>query len=198
MTIDPKSKTTTELYYLMTAAIVPRPIAFVTSVSGSGVVNAAPFSYFNAICTSPPTVMIAVGRRDGEMKDTARNVREKQEFTINVVDETLAAQMNIAAGTYPPDVSEIDVSGLSLTPGEIISVPRITESPIQFECVLAKALEIGNDPTDLLLGEIVLLHIREDVLREGKIQPDLLKAVGRLSGSYYCRTTGLFQIRRPP
>ncbi|HWP82611.1 MAG TPA: flavin reductase family protein [Bacteroidota bacterium] len=197
MIIDPKNTLTTEMYYFMTASIVPRPIALVTSTSGKGIVNAAPFSYFNAICTSPPTIMIAVGRRNGEMKDTARNILERREFVINIVNEELAEQMNITSGTYPPDVSEVELAGLSLTPSVKVSVQRIAKSPIQFECVLSQAIEVGNDPTDLILGEIVLMHIQDHVMKEGRIQPELLQAIGRLSGSYYCRTTDLFQMKRP-
>ena len=197
MIIDPRSLSTNELYHLMTSCVVPRPIAFVTSVGAEGIVNAAPFSYFNAISSTPPTIMISVSRRDGVMKDTARNIHRSREFVVNIVDEQLAEQMNVTSATLPPDVSEIEAAQLSLLPSIRVKTPRIAESPIHLECVLSQWIEIGDKATDLILGEIVHIHVSDEVWEEGRINLRKLQALGRLSGSDYCRTTDILSMKRP-
>lgn len=186
-----------DVYRLLSACVIPRPIAWVTSQSPEGVVNAAPFSFFNVVASNPPTIMISVSRRDGQHKDTARNILASHEFVVNVVNEALAERMNITSASYPSTVSEIEEAGLSLSPSETISCPRVSESPIQLECVLSHAMEIGNGPTDILFGEIRIFHVSDDVLQEGRIDTGRLKLIGRLSGSAYCNTTDTFEMKRP-
>ncbi len=197
MRIDPSSLPHRDTYFLLTGIVVPRPIALVSSLSAEGIVNAAPFSFFNAVTANPPTIMISVDRRAGNQKDTTRNILSLKEFVVNVVTEEIAEKMNIASGNYPPDVSEIDLAGLTTIPSETISVPRIAESPIQLECRLSWWKEIGNGPNDLIFGEITAIHLDDRIMKEGRIDHAALKAVGRLSGSYYCTTTGIFRMQRP-
>lgn len=197
MIIRPDSTPAKEVYHLLSACVIPRPIAWVTSRSSEGVINAAPFSFFNAITSNPPTIMISVSRRDGERKDTARNILASGEFVVNVVNEALAEKMNLTSAPYPGTVSEIEEAGLSLSPSESISCPRVTESPLQLECTLSHAMEIGNGPSDVLFGQIRVFHVSDEVLQDGRIDIGRLKLIGRLSGSAYCRTTEVFEMKRP-
>ena len=197
MTILANTLSKRDVYFLLSAAVVPRPVALVTSVSSSGVVNAAPFSFFNAISSDPPLVMLAIDRRNGEPKDTASNILSQKEFVVNIVSEAIAEKMNLCSGDYPSEVSELDVAGFTHAPSELIRVPRIAESPVQLECRLEKHLEIGRAPSDLVIGEVLAFHIDEAVMKEGRISPHALQAVGRLSGSNYCRSTDVFRMERP-
>jgi len=185
-----------DAYLLLSSCVLPRPIAWVTSVSSDGTVNAAPFSFFNVVSTDPPMVMIAVSKRKGQPKDTARNISETRTFVVNVVNESLAETMNLTSADFPESVSEIELAGLTLAPSLRIPVPGILLSPIRLECKLHTQLEIGNAPTDMIIGEIVAFHINDDVMTDGRIDVRKLKAIGRLSGSNYCRTTELFRMER--
>lgn len=197
MYIDSSSLTPTERYYLLTACIIPRPIALVTSVSPEGVVNAAPFSFFNGVSANPPTVIIAVERRRGGPKDTARNIRLSNEFVINIVTEDIVDKMNITSASFPRHISEIEEAGFTLRPSQKVKTQGIAESPIQLECTLSHSMEIGNGPTDLLFGEVVAFQVRDDLMENGRIVISHVKAVGRLSGSGYCTTREIFEMRRP-
>lgn len=197
MIIAPDSLTPKDLYFLLTSIVVPRPIALVTSISESGIVNAAPFSFFNAVCADPPMLMLSIERRQGRQKDTSRNILSRREFVVNVVAEEIAEAMNVTSAAFPPDVSEVEQAGLSLSPSTFVSVPRLAGSPVNLECRLARWMEIGNGPSDLILGEIAAFHVRDDLFTEGRVDPLKLKAVGRFSGSRYCRTTDQFQMKRP-
>jgi len=197
MTILANTLSKRDVYYLLSAAVVPRPIALVTSVSSSGIVNAAPFSFFNALSSDPPLVMLAIDRRRGELKDTTRNILSLKEFVVNIVSEAIAERMNLCSADYPPEVSELEVAGFTQAPSELVRVPRIAESPVQLECRLDQHLEVGRAPNDLLIGEVLAFHIDEAVMEEGRISPHALHAVGRLSGSNYCRSTDVFRMERP-
>ena len=197
MTIRTSALSKREAYFLLTSVIIPRPIALVTSVSHQGVVNAAPFSFFNALSSDPPLVMLAIDRRSTELKDTTRNILERKEFVVNIVSEAIAERMNMCSGEYPPEVSEIDVAGFTTLPSDTISVPRIAESPVQLECTLDQHLAIGRAPNDLLIGEVRAFHVDDVLLESGRVSPHALKAVGRLSGSNYCRSTQVFRMERP-
>lgn len=195
MIIDTRALSSRDAYHLLSACVVPRPIAWVTSVSPDGVVNAAPFSFFNAVSSHPPVIMISVGQRAGEQKDTAKNIRDAREFVVNIVDEELAAKMNITAGNYPRTTSEISEAGLTLRPSTKVKTPGIDESPVHLECVLREWVELGS--SDVIFGDVMAFHVRDDLMTDGRIDPMKLRAVGRLSGSWYCRTTDLFEMRRP-
>lgn len=188
---------TREAYLLLSSCVLPRPIAWVTSVSSSGIVNAAPFSFFNVVSTDPPMVMIAVSKRKGDPKDTSRNISESRTFVVNIVNESLAETMDLTSADFPESVSEIERAGLTLAPSARIPVPGILLSPIRLECKLHTQLEIGNAPTDMIIGEVVAIHVDDEVMTGGRIDARKLKAIGRLSGSNYCRTTELFRMERP-
>jgi len=197
MTIRCESLPKRDAYVLLASVIVPRPIALVTTLSPGGVVNAAPFSFFNALCSEPPMVMLSVDRRRSERKDTARNILERREFVVNVVSERIAESMNLCSGDYPPEVSEIPIAGFTTAPSEIVGVPRIAESLVQLECTLEQHLTIGRAPNDLFLGAIHVFHVADEIIESGMVKAHALKAVGRLSGSEYCTSTEIFTMERP-
>ena len=186
-----------DAYHLLSSMIVPRPIALVTTLSPGGVVNAAPFSFFNALCSDPPMVMLSIDRRRGERKDTARNILERREFVVNVVSEKIAESMNLCSGEYPIEVSEILLAGLSTAPCEGVSVPRIAESLAALECSLEQHVTIGRAPNDLFLGAVHCFHVADEIIDSGRVNARALKAVGRLSGSEYCTSTEIFTMERP-
>lgn len=177
--------------------VVPRPIALVTTVGRNGVVNAAPFSYFNIACTNPPMVSIAIERRRGERKDSARNIVERGEFVVNVCSVEMAKGVSIAGGDFPPEVSEIELAGLSLLPSVRVGAPRVANCLAQIECTLFQTIELGLDPTDLILGKIVEVHVHRSVIGEGgKIEIGKLNPLARLAGSGYAKLTDYFNIPR--
>jgi flavin reductase (DIM6/NTAB) family NADH-FMN oxidoreductase RutF len=197
MMIDPTMLTPRELYQLLLSCVVPRPIALVTSVSARGVVNAAPFSFFNAVSAHPPILMISVDKRRGVRKDTAENILYAKEFVIHLVDESIAEQMNMSAASLPPDDSEVAAAGFTLTPGVHVSVPRLAESSVQMECTLVQHLELGNGPSDIFFGEAVAFHVKDSLWKDEKVDVTSLHAIGRMSGNLYCRTRDVFEMLRP-
>ena len=201
MIIDPKNQTFAENHKLMIGSIVPRPIAFISSISYNGQNNLAPFSYFNGVCSNPPTVMFAPGRRayDGLTKDTLNNIRETKEFTINIVSEEIGEQMVACATDYPPNIDEFEISGLTPVPSEKVKAPRVAESKVSFECKLNQIVEIGDGGAGagfVVIGTIVMFHVDDDVFQNGKIDIDTLKPLGRLAGNSYTKISEIFDIVR--
>ena len=190
---------TRDLYKLLAGSLVPRPIAFVSTVNKYDVPNAAPFCFFMGVTPNPPTIALSIIRRGdgGDKKDTIRNIENARDFVINVVDEALASAMNMASGSYPSDMSEFDVTGLTPVPSEYIKSPRIGESPIQMECKLRTIVELGDLPASIVIGEIVCMHIKDSVLTDGQIDFKKLKPVGRLGETIYARMADLFEMNRP-
>ena len=187
-------------YRLMTATVVPRPIAWVTSLAPDGTPNAAPYSFFNVMGANPPVVAIGVIARAGAIKDTASNIRATGDFVVNVVPQRLKDQMNITCVDAPPEVDEIALAGLAAVPSTKIRAPRIAEAPVAFECVLHTLLETGPSQF-LVVGRVVMAHIAESVL-EGDERPRVdtpgLGLLGRMHGAdWYARTSDLFQLPRP-
>ncbi len=196
MVIDPKTLSSRETYNLLIGAVVPRPIAFITSMNVLDHVNAAPYSFFNAIASSPPLVIISAARKNGAMKHTAENILRVKEFVVNIVTEQLLQSMNISAGDFPPEISEIEQSHLTLAPSLSIRTPRIAESPVNFECVLHRHLEVGNEPVDLIIGEIVQFHVEDVLYSSGVIDQINLKPIARMGGKYYATVENLFEMER--
>jgi flavin reductase (DIM6/NTAB) family NADH-FMN oxidoreductase RutF len=195
---DPAGLATREIYALMIGAIVPRPIAFVSTLSPEGVANCAPFSYFMGVSSRPPILALSVGvRRDGRPKDTAANIRATEEFVVNVVDGALAERCVRASAEVEPEVDEFELAGLAKLPSELVRPPRIAESPVQMECRLERCLEIGAQPQFLILGEVLRFHVAERVWKDGAIDQAALDPVGRLGGELYARQSELFRIARP-
>lgn len=197
MIIDPAQSPPRDVYQLLSGCVVPRPIAWVTTQSRAGSINAAPFSFFNIISADPAIIMISVGRHAGGRKDTAQNIHETGEFGISIVTEELASAMNDTSAAFPSSVNEAERAGIRLQPGRTIDVPLVAESPVRLECKLYHWVEIGKGPTDVIFGKVVLMDINDDVLEAGYIAAEKLKAIGRLGGNQYCTTAGVFELERP-
>ena len=205
MIIDPR--TFERFNLILTGVVVPRPIAFVSTISNDGVVNLAPYSFFNAVAYNPPTVVFSSSRKaagwQDKRKDTLTNIEETGEFVVNVVVDDIAAAMNATAAEYPSDVSEFIIAGLTEAPSEVVKAPRVLESPVNMECRLSQIVNIGEQPHQhgLVIGEIVRMHLREDVLYEGpngyRVNHQALQPTGRLAGNAYCRTDDVYELIRP-
>ncbi|MGK2856776.1 MAG: flavin reductase family protein [Thermoanaerobaculia bacterium] len=200
MIIDLTPLSTRERYAWMTATVLPRPIAFVSTVSPEGVVNLAPFSYFNGVSSTPPVLSVAIGpKRAGVLKDTIRNIEATGELVINIVPRSIAELMVRTSGDYEPDVSEFDLSGLTRVPSELVGPPRVGECPIAFECRAIQVVKVGAPSlaTSLVLAEVVLLHVSDDVLTGGRVDPRKVAPVARLGGSLYATLGEVWEIARP-
>ena len=204
MTIDPGSTEPRNIYSLMTGAIVPRPIGFVSTMSATGRRNLAPFSFFTGVSADPPVICFAplVRLSDSGHKDTLRNIEETGEFVVNVVPEDIAQQMNACSPDFPPDVDEFEVSGLTAVNSDLVKPPRVLESKIAMECKLFRIVEVSQKPLggSLVMGEVLRFHIADELLMEGhpfRIDADRLRAIGRMGGPDYVRTTDRFSMIRP-
>lgn len=195
MQFDPAAIAPRDLYRLMISCIVPRPIAFVTTISRQGVTNLAPFSFFNGVTSEPPVISIAVAsKRDGSKKDTRRNIEETGEFVVNVVVPELMDAVQVGARELPHDVSELELSKEPTLPSLQVKPPRLANSPVHLECTLLKIVEV--EKTGLILGRVVMIHARDEVVSDGLVDPRRVTFVGRLGGDGYCRVTDLFDRRR--
>ena len=198
MQFDFSQLTPRDRYKLLVSTVVPRPIALVTSMNESGLVNAAPFSFFNVMGSDPAMIVIAPGNYDAQTpKDTARNIRSRGEFAVHIVDENLALAMNICAIDFPPGESEIAAAKLDLLPCEKIGVPRIAQSPVSLECREIQTLEIGRNR--VVFGEVLAMHVCDDLVDVEKfyVHTEAMHAVGRMHGAGgYCTTRDMFQIPR--
>ena len=201
MIIDPRDHEPRDIYRLMTGVIVPRPIAFVSTVNAQGSRNLAPFSFFTAISANPPVICFApmIRGRDSSIKDTLRNIRATREFVVNVVTEQIGEQMNVTSADVPPEVDEFLLAHLTPIPSDLIGPPRVGESPVNMECRLLQIVEISPKPLggSLVIGEVLRFHVADDLIDGFHIDPDLLKAIGRMSGSTYTRTAQRFNMERP-
>ena len=195
MILDPRTLPTRDVYRFLISAVVPRPIAFVSTVSAAGHANLAPFSYFNAISSEPPLVTIAISDRAGDPKDTLRNILETREFVVNVVSEPLLDAMVQTAGEWPRTTNEFEKSGLTPAPSERVRAPYVAESPLQLECVLYRDIPLGN--SILVVGEVILARVRDDVVVEGRVDPEKLAPVGRLGGELYSPLGPVLKRARP-
>lgn len=201
MIYDPTEHPLLETHKLMIGSIVPRPIAFVSTLSKDGLENLAPFSYFNGICSNPPSIMFCPARRgyDGKTKDTLNNIRDTEEFAVNIVSEDFAEQMVSTSTDFEPEVNEFEVSGLTPVPCQKIAPPKVAEAKISFECKLNKIIPVGNEGPGggfVVIGTIVLFHIDDDVYEDGYINLGKLRPIGRLAGNMYTRTTDKLEIIR--
>jgi flavin reductase (DIM6/NTAB) family NADH-FMN oxidoreductase RutF len=186
-------------YKFLIGGIIPRPIAFVTTESSEGILNGAPFSYFNIVTANPPMISISVQRQNGRQKDTARNAIEKNEFVVHIVDESNVEAINKTAAALPPNESEVELAGLTPVESVKLSVPGIKEAKIRLECELEQVIPLGkdNEGCDLLIGKVVYYHIKDEIYSNGRIDPNGLKAVSRLAGDNYAKVGEIFTIERP-
>ena len=199
MQIDPATRSEREMYKIMIGAVVPRPIAWVASISPNGKPNLAPFSYFNIACTEPPLLLFCPQRRgDGSPKDTLRNIQATGEFVLHIVSEELTVAMNQTSADYPYERDEFAAAGLRAAPSEMIAPPRVAEAAVAFECRVEQIVHVGSERGGaIVIGRVVLIHVRDDVYDNGYIVLDALKPVARLAGSDYARVTDTFSLPRP-
>jgi flavin reductase (DIM6/NTAB) family NADH-FMN oxidoreductase RutF len=188
-------------YKLMASVVVPRPIGWTSTITSDGRNNLAPFSFFMMITSTPPHIAISVGARQGEEKDTLRNIRDTGEFVINTVSAEIGPQMAITAAEWPSQVDEFKVSGLTPVPCDVVRPMRVAEAPANLECVARQIMPVGTLPygAHLVIAEVVRIHIRDDLLIENnRIDLQNLRAVGRLTGDWYCSTAEQYELKRPP
>ncbi len=200
MVIDPVTLERREVYKQLIGSVVPRPIAWVSSMNAEGQPNLAPFSYFNVACSNPPTLLFCPNRRaDGSKKDTLLNVEATGEFVIHIVDERTVEAMNATSAEYPHGTNEITMAGLTAVPSVRVRPPCIAESPIAFECQLFQIVPVGDGPSggDIVIGRVVLVHIRDDIRPDTYIDLKALQPVARLAGNSYARVTETFDLPRP-
>lgn len=195
VTFDFATLTPRERYKLLIGAVVPRPIALVTTVDGRGVVNAAPFSFFNCLSADPAILALGVEYRPaGSQKDTGRNIRETLAFTVNIVSDALVEGMNICATPFEPGIDELAAAGLTAMPGVKVPCPWISQAPAAFECRHHTTLGIGNS-REIILGEVVYAHFRADTIDERlHVDPVALDAIGRMGGHGYAMTRDCFDL----
>ncbi len=204
MDINPAELEGKYFYRLMTGTVVPRPIAWVSTVNEQGQPNLAPFSFFNLVCYRPPTLLFCpeVRGTDGSPKDTLNNIRATQEFVVNLVTEATAEAMNRTATELPPEVDEFEFGGVTPIPSAEVKPPRVAESPVNFECKLLQIVDIGDGGPGagwIVIGEIVHLHVADEVLLpDYKTDIQTLHPIGRLSGYSYTRISDIFEMRRLP
>jgi flavin reductase (DIM6/NTAB) family NADH-FMN oxidoreductase RutF len=189
-----------DLYKLLVNTVLPRPIALVTTIDAQGRANAAPFSFFNVFSHAPPLVVLGIEGRDGTapLKDTMRNIRATGSFVVNLVDRALVEAMQVCAIDFPGEVDEIAAAGLATAPSVSAAAPRLTASPVQLECRETVSLSLGTRHRNLVVGEIVHLHIRDGIVDERlHVDIDKLDLVGRLHGAdWYVTLRDRFQAPR--
>ncbi len=200
---DPADRSAGANYFFLTSAVAPRPIAWVTTKDpDSGVVNAAPFSWFQTVCADPPMVMIAIGdRKGGDPKDTLRNIQASGEFVVNAATRESLEAVVATSGDYPPDASEPDAVGLDLVPSHAVAPPRIASSPVHLECRLVETHRYGADgdaATTVVVAQVVHCAADDGALDErGNVDPKKVTWLARLGGAWYTAATDLFEHRRP-
>ncbi len=199
--IDPNDLQERENYKFLIGSIIPRPIAFVTTINEAGVVNGAPFSFFNIVSSNPPMISVSVQRKKGKMKDTSRNITTNGEFVVHVVSEEFVSAINETAANLPPHESEIERANLTLVPSDIVKVPGVKEAKVRFECKLEQKLTLGGDEDgpgcDLLIGRVRKYHIEEALYDEGRIDMKQLRTMSRLAGNDYAKIGDVVTIERP-
>ncbi len=199
MQFNPETIDAALSYKLLSGAIVPRPIGWISTVDGAGVNNLAPYSFFNAVSGDPPHVLFCAGKRRGNHKDSAGNALATGEFVVNLVSESTAAAMNITATELPAGVDEFAYAGLTALPSVTVAAPRVAESLVNFECKVVHSHEIAGGGSVIVVGRVVMMHVADEILDDRyRIDYAAYKPVGRLAGSGYCRVNDLFDLERPP
>lgn len=202
MEVAPDSLEWRDAYKLLIGSILPRPIAFVSTIDEKGIANAAPFSFFTAICAEPMLICFSPMRRgtDGAKKDTLVNIENTKQFVINIVSEDMAKQINDCAAEYAPEVDEIEQVGLIKEPSFKVNVPRIKESLVHLECELYQILDFGDKPGagSLVIGKVVNVQVADQLFSKGRIDTTILQPIGRMAGNSYTNPLGkTFDMIRP-
>ena len=204
MILKPNEISIKERYKMTIGAILPRPIAWVSTMDGAGNLNAAPFSYFTGVCNDPMTLLFCVGNapqpEKAGKKDTLRNIEEVSEFVINLTNQETAEAMNLTATILPHGHSEFEWAGITPAPSETIRVPRIAEAPIAYECKLQRIVTVSDQPGggSAVFGEVQCIHVRDDIYDNGYILLDKYQPIGRIGGAGYVRVTDTFEMQRVP
>lgn len=198
MIIDPATLERRQRYRLLTSTVTPRPIAWISTRGKEGSLNLAPFSFFQALCGTPPLIMLSIGQRQGRPKDTLRNIQETGAFVINIVTEALAEKMNLSSGEYTADVDEFALTGLTPAPSEVVCAPRVAESPINLECKLTQFVPLAGSDYSIVVGEILRWHVADGLLApDGLVDTARLRPLGRLGRDEYVRFGEVFEMLRP-
>jgi flavin reductase (DIM6/NTAB) family NADH-FMN oxidoreductase RutF len=203
MIIKPDDLAERDRYKILIGSILPRPIAWVSTMDQAGNLNLAPFSYFTVGATIPMTLIFCPQRigKEARKKDTLRNIEALPEFVVNLTNEETAEQMNLTATVLPPDHSEFEWAGVTPAPSTTILVPRVAQAPVAFECRLQQIVTMGDGEGggSAVFGEVQWIHIRDDIYIDSYVKLDALKPIGRLAGHAYTRVTDLFEmVRQPP
>jgi len=207
MLIDAGKASPRDMYRILLGSVLPRPIAWVSTTSNSGIDNLAPFSFFNAVSAKPPLLAFApalqaVAEPDsqrGMPKDTLRNIKENGEFVVNIVSHSLREAMNASSGNFAKDVSEFDQTKLTRAQSTMVKPPRVAECKVSFECRLYKLLEFGEEPSsgNLVIGSVLCVHVQDSIYKDGHIDTDQLDAIARMEGNWYCTARDRFAMERP-
>jgi flavin reductase (DIM6/NTAB) family NADH-FMN oxidoreductase RutF len=205
ITLDPKEQKPQDIYKLLVGSVVPRPIAFVSSMDAEGVRNLAPFSFFTVASANPPVVCFCPMMRGAAntalhaTKDTLRNIIATKEFVVNIVSEEFAERMNACSAELAPEVDEFLVSGLTPVASDLVRPARVAESHVQMECRLQQVVHVSTEPLggSLVLGEVLRFHVSTTLFDDFRIDPEKLQAIGRMAGSTYTRTRDRFDMERP-
>ncbi len=203
MIIDLSTLSPPQVYFNLIQTVIPRPIAWVLSENAGGDYNLAPFSYFNAVASDPPLVMISIGRKpNGEFKDTKVNIEDRPNFVIHLVDEDTLDSMNETSATLPYGESELERAGLELVDFDGFALPRLARAKVAFACRRHQVIQVGNGPQNLVLGEVLRIHLDDAVVGEDdkgrmKIHADRIRPVGRMGASEYVSFGEIIRRRRP-
>ncbi|QOZ12519.1 flavin reductase family protein [Bradyrhizobium sp. CCBAU 51765] len=187
MRIDPAELGAERIYRLMTGIVVPRPIAWVTSLSAKGVLNLAPFSAFTFVSQKPPMLAISVGRKGADYKDTAHNILDTEEYVIHIADTPLMNAVHDSSVEHPPEISEVEHLGLETLPCDLVKVRRLAAAPVAMECRFRQCLEFGDAKSRLIVGEVVMFHLRDGLVNDGKVETSALDPIARIGGPRYAR-----------
>jgi flavin reductase (DIM6/NTAB) family NADH-FMN oxidoreductase RutF len=198
LSFDPATLSVRENARLLMSIVVPRPIGWASTISADGVLNLAPFSYFNAVESNPPMVMLSMARRKGEHKDTLRNIQETGEFVVNIADESLAEALMMTSGEYEPEVDEFEVAKLTTAPSIAVRPPRVALAPAALEVKLTQLVPVTETGYTLAIGRVVFFHVRDGLLRaNGLVDPQLLRPLARLGGDEFATLGRIFELPRP-
>lgn len=200
MKLDPGKLSKVDAHHLLVSVIMPRPLAWVSTISEQGGGNLAPFSFFQGVSVKPPILSLGIGStREGRKKDTLRNIEAVDEFVVNLVEESQLAAMNRTAEQFPYGVDEFAVTGLTPVKSELVKPPRVAGSPVNFECRVRSVQYFYEDQqfSALVLGDILLIHAREELVLDGELDGNKLKVIGKLWGDKYCRLTDTLEMARP-
>lgn len=205
MELDPSSLSASQRYRWLISLVVPRPIALVSTRAADGTLNVAPFSYFMGVSSDPFIIAISVSQREGRPKDTAHNIEKTGEFVVNAAGEANAAAINLASGDWDPDVDEFALAGLTPAPSVKVAPPRVAEAAYALECRLERSIVLGAMPrqTSLILGEVLWMHVRDEVLEDPRAgetplaDPLKLRPLARLGRNLYSTLGTLLTIDRP-